>query len=200
MPKRIEEEPLPRADWITVERLSGREEQLQKIWNREYGEGNWRLAWELTNGEVLDFESMFWTVYVAGYAQHFWLHPDQANFITQNYAYTYAKEKVNKAAAFNLQLLQQNEVPRHFHHLALNVALEWFLALPFQGRRPLKVQEGKPGSALEKQPEGYQWSPSRIAATRPELIPQSELDEVWWQRGSLEDLFQSAKVFQVRNR
>ncbi len=203
MAKRKEFEPTSQPQWLTLEHpgyLGKLKEEKYALWNEQFGDGNWRLAWELANGEVLDFERVFWMVYVAGYTHHFRMNLDQANFLTQNYAFAYDKDKLSRPEAFNpYALYEKPNVSNQFHHVALNLALEWFLAMPFQGRRPIQVREGKPGTALEKQPEGYQWSPGRIATTRPELIPAINLEGIWWQKGTIEDLYQTAKVLQIRN-
>lgn len=69
-------------NWTTIERpgYSGKkkDEQIQR-WNSEYSEGNWRLVWQLANGEIMDYENIFWKVYVPGYVKHFLEHPAGQN-------------------------------------------------------------------------------------------------------------------------
>ena len=186
--------------WVVVERPS----YLDKLrgtkeaeWNEKYGEANWRYAWELRSGEVLDFERVFWEVYVAGYVKYFYDHPEEAIYLTDNFSFAYDKEEITIDQAFDLYALYNQ--PGHanqFHNVALNIALTSFLGLPFKGSRPIQVREEKPGTPVEHQPEGYLWSPGRIAAVRPDLIPKDI--EGWWRRGSIEDLYQSAKVIQIK--
>lgn len=166
-------------------------------WNMEYGEGNWRLTWELVGGEILDYEGIIWKIYVPGYVRHFLLNPKEAEFLTRNFSYAYDKEMITREEAFDIYALyNKTGRPNQFHNVALNIALEWYLGLPFMGDRPIQAREGKPGTSPENQPEGYLWSPGRIMTVRPELIPDYPL-KGWWNSGSIEDLYQKAKVLQV---
>ncbi len=187
-------------NWITIGRPSylgkNKDEQVTQ-WNREYGEGGWRLAWQLASGEVLGFSEIF-QLYVDSYTLYFELHLDEAYFLTDNFAYTYDKDLVSKEESFNpyaLYFLPGR--PNQFHHVALNHALEFRLLLEFKGDKPLQVREGKPGTDPNTWPAGWRWSPGRIPAAHPELIPQSALSD-WWQSGSIEDLYQSAKILQIK--
>lgn len=186
--------------WLTVGRPSylgkNKDEQVEN-WNNTFGEGKWRLAWQLTGGEVLGFHDIF-QLYVDSYAQYFRLHLNEAFLLTENFAYTYDKDLISKAESFNPYTLYfQPGRPNQFHHVALNQALEFRLYLEFKGDTPLQVREGKPGTDPNTWPEGWRWSPGRIPASNPELIPQHE-NSSWWQPGSIEDLYQSAKILQIK--
>ncbi len=188
------------GNWQTVERpgyFGKRKDELVTEWNLRYGESNWRLAWELKNGAVLDFQSVFWQIYVAGYSAYFLAHPEEAHFLTDNFSFTYDKEITPKKDAFDpYALYEKPGHPNQFHHVALNIALESFLGLTFVGETPIQVREGKPGTPVEAQPAGYLWSPGRIPTVRQDLIPDGIVG--WWNPGSIEDLYQSAKVVQRR--
>ena len=67
-----------------------------------------------------------------------------------------------------------------FHNVALNIALEERLGRPFTGSRPIQVREGKPGTDPATWPEGWRWSPGRIAAAHPELIPEEVIFDSAW--------------------
>lgn len=189
-------------NWSTIEHPGyfgkKKDEQITK-WNETYGEGNWRIAWELANGEVLDYEGIIYKIYVPGYVRHFLLNPADAEFLTQNYSYSYDKDLISREEAFDIYALY-NKPGRanQFHNVALNIALEWYLGMPFKGEQPIQVREGKPGTSPEEQPEGYLWSPGRILTIRPELIPDQLLETVWWHEGTIEDLYQKSKVLQVK--
>ncbi len=187
--------------WFTVEKpgyLGKTKDAKEAEWNAQYGEGNWRYAWELASGESLDFEQVFWQVYVAGYVAYFLSHRDEALFLVNNYAYAYDKELIPKDDAFDPYFLYNKAGhPNQFHNVALNIALEWFLGLPFLGEKPIQVREGKPGTPADKQPEGYLWSPGRIPAIRPDLIPPPVGDS-WYNNTSIEGFYQNAKVVQVK--
>jgi hypothetical protein len=188
--------------WLTVAHPGyfgkNRDLQIEK-WNRQYGEENWRLAWELKDGQVLNFERFFWQVYVASYTQYFLHHPDELSFITENYSYTYDKDLVSRADAFDpYTLYGKPGESNQFHHVALNIALEWFLETPFKGSKPLQVRQGKPGTTESSWPKGWRWSPGLIPAVRADLIPSLSMTG-WWQEGTMEHFYQSAKVLQVRS-
>jgi len=174
-----------------------RDEQFIE-WDNSYGGGNWRIVWRLKDEQLLDFERVFWQGYVASYAGYFYQHPDEAEFLVENYSYAYDKETISKKEAFNpYALYRKPDRPNQFHHVALNIALEWFVGKSFGGEEPIKVREGKPGTSQSSWPEGWRWSPGRIPVVRRDLIPKTNISG-WWQKGTMEDLYQSAKVLQVR--
>lgn len=47
-------------------------------------------------------------------------------------------------------------------------------------------------------PHAYYDRPGRIPAAYPEMIPNIVLENSWWQPGSIEELYQKAKVLQIR--
>lgn len=187
--------------WVTAERpgyLGKTKDAREAAWNQSFGEGNWRYAWETIDGKVMDFDQVFWQVYVAGYAAYFAAHPGEAIMLTDKFAYAFDKELVTHDQAFDPYFLYNKPGhPNQFHNVALNIALEWFLGLPFSGHEPFQVREGKPGTPLEQQPIGYLWSPGRIPAVRPELIPKTDTPG-WWNPKSIEGFYQSAKVIQAK--
>lgn len=187
--------------WTTIERpgYSGkRKDELIQHWNSEYGENNWRLTWELANGEVMDYENVFWKIYVPGYVRHFGEHPDEVELLTQNYSYAYDKDLITRKEAFDpYALYNKPEKPNQFHNVSLNIAIEWYLGIPFQGRDPVKVREGKPGTDVSTWPEGWKWSPGRVNTVRLELIPQPHI-EGWWKPDTIEDIYQSSKALQIK--
>lgn len=198
------EELIPGADqWVTVGRpgFAGRDRDLLiEDMNFRYGEDQWRLVHELGYGRILaDIDQIIRTIFIPGYVAHFIAHPAEAEFLTQNYSYAYDKDLITRAQAFNPGALYRvPEVPNQVHHVALVLALEDFLGLPFRGSEPIKVREGKAGTPKEQWPAGWQWSPGRIAAVRQDLIPQNTGIQGWWAPGTIEDFYQKTKVLQVR--
>lgn len=187
--------------WEVVERpgFQGKQKDAQIArWDTEYGEGNWRIVWELANGETMDYDNVFWKVYVPGYVKHFLFNPDEALHLTVNFSYAYDKDLITREEAFDPHALYNKPGrPNQFHNVALNIALEWYLGLPFSGGKPIKVREGEPSTLVEEWPEGWKWSPGRIPAVRQDLIPDNDI-EGWWKKGTIEDLYQTAKVIQVK--
>ncbi len=178
--------------------LSHKKDSMIQSWNDTYGEGNWRLIWQLSSGETMQFDDMFWGVYVASYVQYFHDHPDEADLITSKYSYAYDRDMVTKEQAFDPDYLRNTPgSPSQFHHVALNIALERILQKPFTGETPLQVRYGRKNMPDEKRPEGWKWSPGLIPAIDQELIPDNNIHG-WWKPGSIEDLYQQSKVLQVK--
>ena len=186
--------------WITVERpgyLGKSKDEKLLSWDREYGVNGWRLVWETAKGEVLDYDGVF-QKYIESYALYFLQHPDEASFLTENFSFAYDKELITKEEAFDPHFLfEKPGTPNQFHNVALNIALETVLELPFRGPEPIQVREGKPGTDPSTWPLGWRWSPGRIPAAHPEEIPESD-QTGWWQPGSIEHLYQTAKVLQIK--
>lgn len=188
-------------EWRAVERpgYQGKRKDADiERWNREYGEDNWRLSWEIHEGETVGFEGIFYRIYVPGYTRYFLLNPEDALFLTNNYSFAYDKEMITREQAFAPHALYDKPGhPNQFHNVALNIALQDYLGLSFKGDRPIQVREGKPGTPESEQPEGWRWSPGRIPAVRSDSLPNGAI-QGWWGAGSIEDVYQSAKVLQVR--
>lgn len=187
------------SNWISIGKpgyLGKNKDELVVLWNQKYGEGKWRLAWQLASGEVLGYSDIF-QLYVDSYTQYFETHLDEAYYLTENFAYAYDKDLVSKEESFNLYSLYfLPGRPNQFHHVALNHALELRLFLEFKGVLPIQVREGNPGTDPNTWPKGWRWSPGRIPAIHSEQIPAG-YPSSWWQAGSIEDLYQSAKILQI---
>ena len=188
------------SQWVTIEHpgyLGKQRDQKYEEWNERFGLLNWRIAWSLRDNSVLNYPDLFYKVYMAGYSDYLQKHPKEAEWLAKNASYTYDKDLITKEGAFDPYALY--EVPgkdNQFHNVALNIALEHSLGIPFQGENPLQVREGKPGTPIDTWPAGWRWSPGRIPARNPLLIPENDLTG-WWQPGSIEDLYQKTKVLQI---
>lgn len=187
--------------WKTRERpgyLGKRKDEMYRYWDQKYGKDNWRIVHEVGTGEVFSYEDISWKVYVPGYVKYFLDHKNEAVFITDNYAYGYDKDLCTRDQAFDIHAFHEKPtIVNQFHHVAFNVALEYYLGLKFKGVKPLQVREGKPGTPDSEQPEGFLWSPGRIKTIRPDLIPNYNLNG-WWQPDSIEATYQLSKVLQER--
>lgn len=189
-------------EWITVDKpgfLGKEKDRLYSLWNEKYGFNSWRLMWILKNEELLDYSGIFWKIYVPSYLKYFQLNLNEAIYLTQNYAYTYDKDLITKKQAFDpYALYNQPNRPNQFHNVALNIALEYYLCLPFQGENIIQIREGKLNSPIETWPTGWKWSPGRIPAARQDLVIDNEITG-WWHKGSIEDVYQTSKVLQIKN-
>lgn len=191
-------------EWETIERVSYmgmKKDKLEQLWKERHGKRNWRLAWQLADDQIWDFDQVFFQNFVAGYTNYFknWTRAELKDF-SSAYSFTYDKTPILKSQAFDPHALYQKPgIPNQFHHTALNIALEYYLGYPFTGQFPLQVREGKPGTDPHTWPQGWRLSPGRIPSPRPDLIPENpNLDRVWWQKGSIEELYQNSKILQRR--
>lgn len=192
------------ANWETVERpgflAKGRDDQYRE-WNKKFGTGKWRIAWQLADGTLLQYPGIFYQGFVAGYVNFFQQFRGDLEHITTYYSYTYDKDDPgNKADAFNPYFFYNKEGSvNQIHHAALNIAAEIFLGVVFKGNEPLKVRGVKEGTPISEWPRGHIWHPGRIPAVRPDLIPAVETSSKWgWEEGSIEELYQKSKVLQVK--
>ncbi len=177
----------------------GKNKDTQALcWNEIYGKANWRLAWVSAAGDVWDYLDVFYKIYVPGYARYFEHHIVEAQYVTENFAYGYDKDLISREEAFDpLALYNKRGFVNQFHHVSFNIALEYHIGFPFRGEEPIQVREGKPKTDPGLWPRGWRWSPGRIPTNRPELIPDNDITG-WWEEGSVEDLYQKAKVLLVR--
>ncbi len=153
----------------------------------------------MANGEILDYLRMFYKLFASSYAAHLRAHPEQQKYLTENFAFTFDKDPINRVEAFDpLALWQKPGKENQIHHAGLNLAVEDINGVSFKGERPLQVREGKPGTPESSWPEGFWLSPSRVRALRPDLIPNITIRKGWnYQDGSIEDWYQKSKVIQV---
>lgn len=188
--------------WVVVEKpgyLGSKKEQKFAEWDSKYSEGNWRLVWQTADGKRLFFEDIF-DIYVQGYVEYFKEHPGEADYLTQNYSFAYDETLISKDQALDSSALWEKPgVSNQFHHAALNFALQEVLGIPFKGERPIQIRGGKPGTPVETWPAGWKWHPGRIPCPNPDLIPKNLTQErKWWEEGTIEDLYQSAKVLEIK--
>lgn len=198
------EDKYRQSGWFSVERpgyLGKRKDGKVREWNEKYGDDNWKLIWETALGEEMAYEDVFWKVYVPGYVKYFLEHPEEAEYLTKNFSYAYDKDLISRKDAFDPHaLFEKPGFANQFHHVSLNIALEYFLGKKFKGVKPIQIRAGKPGTDLSTWPLGWKWHPGRIPAVMVDLIPDTNIEGKWpWEPGSIEDFYQKAKVLQVRS-
>lgn len=191
-----------RGGWVTVERpgyFGKRRQELEERWNRKYGEGNWRLIWETPQGRVLTYEDII-EEYTEGYAGYFRGHPEEAEFVVANYSFCYDKDLITREEAFDAYALYNKPgVANQFHHVAMNIALEQDLGMPFRGEIPLQVRSPKPWTPESDWPAGWRWSPGLIPCAHPDEIHDFTFEGRWWQKGTIEDFYQCNKALQIKS-
>jgi hypothetical protein len=106
---------------------------------------------------------------------------------------------VSKEEAFDpYALYNRPGAMNQFHNVAMNIALEKVLDMPFRGEVPLKVQAGKRDVPKNLWPLGWSWHPGLIPCAHPEEIFDMNCDGKWWRKGSIEDFYQSNKALQIQ--
>ena len=188
--------------WIVAERpgyLGSKKDAKHKEWDEKYGVGNWQISWQLADGRSLDYEHIF-HLYLLSYLQYFIDHEDEAKFITDNYSYAFDESPIAYQDALEpLFLMNKKGISNQFHHVALNLVLVKIKGQVFKGKKRLQVRMGKEDVPEENWPNGWKWHPGRIPATNPHLIPKGvDHKRKWWNDGSIEDLYQSSKVLEVK--
>ena len=172
--------------------------ELESRWNKEYGKGNWKVAWETPQGKILDYSGII-QVYIEGYVEYFKKHPGEADHVTSNFSYCYDKNLVTKEEAFDpYALYNRPGAVNQFHHAAMNKALEEILGIPFKGEVPLKVRSGNPDMPENLWPLGWHWQPGLIPCAHPEEIFDIVFEGQWRKKGSIEDFYQSNKALQIK--
>lgn len=189
--------------WITVERPGyqgkKKDEQVAR-WNEIWGLGNWRIMWELSDGQIWNYDQMFWRIYVPGYFKSLSSDMATARLLADNYSYAYDIDLITKEEAFDpYALYNKPGRPNQFHNVAFNIAMEDFVGLPFIGSEPLHVRGGKPGTPKETWPKGWRYHPGIVPTVRPDLIPANDI-KGWWDKGTVEEAYQVAKVMQVKEK
>lgn len=191
--------------WVVKEGLSPGyfnkdREEVYSQFDEQFGAGCWRVAWRLADGEIQDYNRQFLLNFVTGYALHFTQHPEEARFLTEGFSYAYDDTLIPKVSAFDPEAYYNRPGFRNqIHHAALNIALESVLVMPFKGDVPIQVRGGRPGTNQAIWPLGWRWHPGRIMTPRPDLIPDVQVAKRWhWKEGSIEHMYQAAKVIQVK--
>ena len=169
-------------------------DELFAAFNKQHGPGNWWFGWEMPNGETWTFTQIFWGVYVDGYENYFKAHPEEAEYLAANYSYAYDLTEIPEQLAYDpTAFVNIPGLPNQFHHVALNLVIH---GRPggWRGARPIQVRG--PGS------EGERWNPGHIPAN-PEYIDITDefMEETapgWWDRGSIESVYQLHRRLFVR--
>lgn len=183
--------------WETVERpgyFGKKRDELYKKWNHEYGEGDWRIAWQWGSQTILRPEAL--QVYEDAYYEFFGSHPETLKWLITNASNVYDTAKSNIEAEFSYD--QQETPNNHIHDVAIRRAVlrrgVWF-----EGDHLMHVRgEGTEGDRL---------SPHKVPFHRVALILNGDVKDyggkgTWWRTlgipFSVEEFYQMNKVLQRR--
>lgn len=179
--------PAVYAGWKVVARpgqFGRKRDALVAGWNAEYGEGNWKVAYEL-NGHLFSRDVVL-MLYEDAYVEYLRSHPDVLDWLCSTASDVYDNAPSNVASGFDYRA--QEASSNHVQDIALRRALVR-LGRWFEGDHPVEVRG--------RRSEGGHLSPGKLPFHRPEWIHQPA-QKGWWQPGSIEDFYQSNKVIVVR--
>jgi hypothetical protein len=176
--------------WITAQRpgyFGSRRGDKYAEYDREYGEGNWKIAWDV-NGLDYDAESIV-LLYEDSYSLFLSAHPQIADQLVSEASEVFDDAESNIESGLQYSFQETNRT--HLQDIAIRRSLcrrgQWF-----QGSKPIQIRD-----SLGEHPLSMVLSPGRVPFHRPEWIVGPEL-EGWWRPGSVESFYQSNKILKVR--
>lgn len=178
------------TEWIDIGRpgyLGRHREERYGEWDSKYGKGNWRIAWKV-DGKELSFVELC-AVYEEAYVQFLKRFPDVLHRLVCDAADVYddAPSNVNSGLDYTKQETERT----HVQDIAIRRAVAR-LGEKFGGKELIQIRHDK-----GIHPLSMTLSPGKVQMYDTSLIIQPELTG-WWDRGTVEALYQSNKFLQVR--
>jgi hypothetical protein len=180
--------------WQTVERpgyFGKKRDELYALWNRKFGEDNWRIAYQWGGVVIPRREGI--QVYEDGYYEFFKKDKDTLDWLISTASDVYDTAATNVQSGFDYD---KQETPNsHLHDIAIRRAV-MRLGKEFRGDHLVQVRWV--GS------EGFRVNPGVVTFHKPEMILPGEIKDygakgIWWYSNTLEDFYQRNKVLQVRD-
>ncbi|MBI2667871.1 hypothetical protein HYX17_03840 [Candidatus Woesearchaeota archaeon] len=180
-------------DWITVERpgyLGKKRDEIEKSWDKKYGDGNWRLMYEWNPLIIPRREAI--QIYEDAYYEYFKRYPQVLEWLVKTASDVYDTAITNVEAKFDYE--KQETPNNHIHDVALRRAVlrngRWF-----EGDHLMHVRGEKT--------EGARISPGVVSFHLPHMIVKGEIKDyggkgIWWHNNTVEDFYQRNKLLQVR--
>lgn len=180
--------------WKSVERpgFFGRKkgEKIAEL-NRKYGEGDWRLVWQIADDEIdpgREFAEACKDYYEESYYRWFMVRPEELDFIC---SFGECIDNAPTNVQSGLDYTKQEAFSTHIQDIAVRNVLA----------RMGRKFEGPPDKILvirTKDSAGFRFGPGNIPFYEPELIAQPSKCPQWANIGSVEDFWQSNKYVQIR--
>lgn len=164
--------------------LGSRKQEVYGNYDALYGKEQWRLVWDV-QGKSVDLAGAL-ALYEDAYFEYFQHHPDQLEWLVENFADVYDNNPSNVHSGFDYAV--QEFGGNHFQDIAIRRCL-LRNGLWFKGTELLEIRLKGDGALL---------SPINIPFHKHDLIPQPEI-QGWWKPGSVESWYQSARYLEVRN-
>ena len=179
--------------WKIVERpgyFGKKRDELHNQWDDEFGEGEWRLAYQL--GGVIVPREMGIQIYEDGYYEFFRKNPEELERIISDASDVYDTAPTNVQSGFDYSI--QETPNNHLHDIAIRRVVAR-LGRWFKGDSLMEVRW--------KKSKGFDYNPGIVLFHRPDLIVPGEIKDyggkgIWWGKDTIEDFYQRNKVLQVR--
>lgn len=163
--------------------FGSRKQEIERNYDNLYGQSNWEIVWDI--GRSIDLPSAL-VLYEESYFNYFQQHPEELRWIANNFSNVYDNNPSNVHSELDYTI--QEFGGNHFQDIAIRNCLVrnnlWFT-----GKELLEVRMAK---------QGVKWNPGKIPFFLPGLIPQPEIPG-WWNPGSVESWYQSAKYLETKN-
>lgn len=179
-------------NWKTIERpgyFGKKRDELYKLWNKQYGESKWRIAYQF--GDLIVPREIGIQIYEDGYYEFFKENPDTLEWLISNASDVYDTAPTNVQARFNYT--EQETPNNHIHDVSIRKAVlrsgKWF-----KGDHLMHVRW--------TESEGFRINPGVVPFHHPELIVPGEIKDyggkgIWWYKDTIEDFYQRNKVLQI---
>ena len=175
-------------EWKTFGRpgFSGKDRDIKHAqWDREYGEGNWRIVWTWNGGIITrDFA---YQLYEDGYYADSFKREDAWRNLLEIANDVYDLEPLDVESCLDYSI--QKGIATHLQDISIRRVIKrrgW----DFRGSELVRVRK-------HEDYWGNLFSPGRVPFHIPHLIESPHIDW-WWDYNSIEDFYQSNKVLQVR--
>lgn len=180
-------------NWKTIGRpgyLGKHRDQRYFEFDQEYGQNNWRIAWQI--GSLIVSLDTVMLPYEDAHYFYMARHEDLVEQLINEASDVYDDQPSNVGSGLSYSI--QETCLNHLHDIAIRRSLvrlgKWF-----KGDKLIQLRDTKGEHALSRI-----LSPGVIPFHIPSLIIQPELDGVkrWWDFGSVESFYQSNKILQIR--
>ena len=181
-------------EWKTVERpgyLGKKRDEIIDSWNKQYGEGNWRLMYTWVDSIIP--REMAIQIYEDGYYEFLKREKEKLEWLVNNASDVYdtAPSNVESGLDYNIQETNNN----HLHDIAIRRSVAR-LGEQFRGNKLVRVRW--------KDSDGYVLSPGIVPFHLPKLIVPGEIKSYsgktpWWNTGTIEDFYQRNKILQIKD-
>lgn len=186
--------------WKDIERpgyIGKHKAEIQQQWDIEYGEGNWRLAWRYGNVYLTFLGAC--ALYEAAYQAYVSSNPDKMLELITIASNVYDIQEDDRLSGTDY--LIQNAPATHIQDIVLRraIIMEGFW---FTGDKLVRVRTND-----SNHPLGFFFSPGKVPfysgkIALPNTIHYGEYPalEGWWDKGSVEEWYQSTRWLQRRIR